>query len=606
MLRSLASIVLFVAFAAGAAPDDPDSAWGDNGVVVLSEEGDAYSAAFDIDHALIAIVSGRVARFTSAGAIDTSFGDHGFAPLSCPDLCPAEALVRQPDGRIVAAVARRAGTGWQVAIVRWTADGRIDESFGTAGTLLLPASDSYERILGLRAGADGTLVVASSVAGADPRYPRLEQALLRRVSSAGLLLAETRVPTAHTELYNLVRIALQPDGRILAAAAGLSGLSRFAVMRYGPDGAPDPEFGSGGIAEVETGGIAFAQDVALLPDGRILAAGSRQVSGGPDDVVLLRLFADGRLDPTFGIAGIAAIRDPRGSSTSRPIIAVQPGGRVLVAAQVPLATTSAMPLDPEARPRILVARLDADGSADTRFAGAGISTLWTHWGTWLFGIASRDDGRILVVGAGLAAADFVEVDIGGGLIQRNVVPHWRPVLALLRGGETISDHPLHEARAFEYVHESYGHYFVTAMPEEAIDLAMTSGSPWTPTGKTYKVWVDRPAGGDPVCRFWSGQSFAPLSSHFYTPYPGECSGLQSSPVWVFEGTVFDLLLPGSSDGACARDSQPLFRAYNNGISGAPNHRYTTDRALLDAMVDQGWTMEGHGSTSAFACVPLQE
>ncbi len=606
MLRSVAWIVLFVAVAAGAAPDDPDSAWGDNGIVVVSEEGGAASPVFGTDGTLLALVASRVAQFTPSGAIDTSFGDHGFAPLGCPDLCAAEALVRQPDGRIVAAVARRAGKGWQVAIVRWTRDGRIDESFGASGTLLLPASDTYERIHGLRARADGTLVVASSVGGADPQDPLLLHALLRRVSSAGLLLAETRVPTAHTNLYNLVRIALQPDNRILATAAGRSGSSRFAVMRYDADGAPDPEFGSGGIAEFATGGIAFAQDVALLPDGRILAAGSRQVSGRPDDVVLLRLFADGRLDPTFGIAGIAAIRDPSGPATSSPIIAVQPDGHVLVAARVGLRTMPAMPLDPELRPRIVVVRMDADGRADTRFAGAGMSTLWTHWGTWLSGLAPRDDGRILVTGAGLEAVDIVQYDIGGGLIQTSVTPHWRPVLALLRGGETIDDHPLHEARAFEYVHERYGHYFVTAMPEEAIDLAMTVGSPWKPTGKTYKVWVDRPAGGESVCRFWSGQSFAPLSSHFYTPYPGECSGLRSSPVWAFEGTVFSLLLPGSYDGACPRDSQPLFRVYNNGISGAPNHRYTTDRALLDTMVRQGWTMEGHGSTSVFACVPLQE
>ena len=51
--------------------------------------------------------------------------------------------------------------------------------------------------------------------------------------------------------------------------------------------------------------------------------------------------------------------------------------------------------------------------------------------------------------------------------------------------------------------------------------------------------------------------------------------------------------------------QPLYRAYNNGLSGAPNHRYMTDPALLDQMIALGWTMEGEAGTRIFACVPAQ-
>jgi hypothetical protein len=66
-------------------------------------------------------------------------------------------------------------------------------------------------------------------------------------------------------------------------------------------------------------------------------------------------------------------------------------------------------------------------------------------------------------------------------------------------------------------------------------------------------------------------------------------------------------LPAGIFGArtCSLDMQPLYRAYNNGIGSAPNHRYTTDPAVLDAMIAQGWTMEGEAATRVFACVPLQ-
>ena len=45
-----------------------------------------------------------------------------------------------------------------------------------------------------------------------------------------------------------------------------------------------------------------------------------------------------------------------------------------------------------------------------------------------------------------------------------------------------------------------------------------------------------------------------------------------------------------------------YKARNNGMTGAPNHRYTTDPALVDAMVAQGWIVEGDDLTRIYACV----
>jgi len=60
--------------------------------------------------------------------------------------------------------------------------------------------------------------------------------------------------------------------------------------------------------------------------------------------------------------------------------------------------------------------------------------------------------------------------------------------------------------------------------------------------------------------------------------------------------------PGARTGASG--SRPLYRVYNNGITDTPNHRYTTDVALMDGMVAQGWTFEGEVQTKVFACVPV--
>jgi hypothetical protein len=47
----------------------------------------------------------------------------------------------------------------------------------------------------------------------------------------------------------------------------------------------------------------------------------------------------------------------------------------------------------------------------------------------------------------------------------------------------------------------------------------------------------------------------------------------------------------------------LYRLYNNGQGGAPNHRLTTDRATRDAMTAQGWVAEGAGPDTVYGCVP---
>ncbi len=49
---------------------------------------------------------------------------------------------------------------------------------------------------------------------------------------------------------------------------------------------------------------------------------------------------------------------------------------------------------------------------------------------------------------------------------------------------------------------------------------------------------------------------------------------------------------------------PLYRLYNDGKSGAPNHRYTIHTSVRATMIAAGWLPEGMGPNGVFACVPL--
>jgi hypothetical protein len=157
--------------------------------------------------------------------------------------------------------------------------------------------------------------------------------------------------------------------------------------------------------------------------------------------------------------------------------------------------------------------------------------------------------------------------------------------------------------AVEYYHGGYGHYVVTASPQEivALDSGRTPG--WTRTGESFGVFELDAAGAANVCRFWSGQTFVPKSSHFYTPIATECTKVKGNRDWVYEGEVFAMALPDSA-GACAGGTVPLYRLYNDGQTGAPNHRYTTRATIRSQMVALGWVPEGSG-IGVIGCVPAQ-
>ena len=107
-------------------------------------------------------------------------------------------------------------------------------------------------------------------------------------------------------------------------------------------------------------------------------------------------------------------------------------------------------------------------------------------------------------------------------------------------------------------------------------------------------------GTSPVCRFFSA-AFNPKSSHFYTADAPECDTVKRSSVWQFEGVVFHVAKP-DANGDCAAGKLQVYRLYNNGIGGAPNHRYTTSMLTRSEMLAKGWIPEGHGPLSVGMCV----
>jgi hypothetical protein len=159
-------------------------------------------------------------------------------------------------------------------------------------------------------------------------------------------------------------------------------------------------------------------------------------------------------------------------------------------------------------------------------------------------------------------------------------------------------------QAIEFYNPAFRHFFITADAAEI--AALTNGNVWTPTGESFGVYTTLDAGRVGVCRFFGvfPQPGAPAkSSHFYALRGLGCEALLANPgPWGYEGDVF-FMPPPDASGACPSGTAPVYRLYNNGMGGAPNHRYTTSEKTAAEMVRDGYVSEGAGAAGVAVCSP---
>ncbi|MEO8346372.1 MAG: hypothetical protein ABI607_11825 [Betaproteobacteria bacterium] len=160
----------------------------------------------------------------------------------------------------------------------------------------------------------------------------------------------------------------------------------------------------------------------------------------------------------------------------------------------------------------------------------------------------------------------------------------------------------------EYHHASFDHYFITSKTDEIaiLDSKVPPFQEWSRTGLSFNAYANAgaPAGSVGICRFFNDSAaFAPKSSHFYAPHGLGCEDtIASFPDWKLENDkLFNAMLPDGS-GKCPIGTIPVYRLYNNGQGGAPNHRFTTSKSVQQTMLAQGYVAEPAG-IGVGMCVP---
>lgn len=351
----------------------------------------------------------------AAGGLDPSFGSGGIvttsigSPPSASDR--AHALVLQPDGRIVVAGAAFSNTApSDFALARYNPDGSVDTSFGNAGVVLTDIVGSDEAYA-VALQPDGKIIAAGYELRGDGTPAKFA---VVRYEAHGALdtsfgaggMVTTALGGAGAVAY---AVAIQSDGKVLVAGVNLGSTRQVALVRYNANGVLDSGFGSGGLAITAIDGrAAEAAAMVVQPDGKIVLAG-RAFDGTTDNFALLRYVPNGSLDPSFDGDGI--VTTPVGPDFDRILsVALQSDGRVVASGQACDASSSGC--------GFAVARYLPDGLLDSSFGTAG--TVRTAVGSGSLFDAAR--GVIVAPGGTIVAAgSSVAICGGGGGCSRFVV-----------------------------------------------------------------------------------------------------------------------------------------------------------------------------------------
>jgi uncharacterized delta-60 repeat protein len=232
-------------------------------------------------------------RLNTDGSPDSSFGTNGAATVQIGPYSLANAVVIQPDGKIVLAGTAQFSHN-QFAATRLNANGTLDTGFGNRGiTTLSPTGGAW----GMVRQSDGKLILAGQADYANPNISNAQQFMAARLNTNGTLDSSygsrgiESVPVGGTALG--FGIALQGDGKAVVAGIAWTYTNVNAAVRLTTSGTIDRSYGSNGIAAVPDGyGV---NGILIDQSGKVLLPAT-----GPS---IIRLNTNGSPDQTFGNGG---------------------------------------------------------------------------------------------------------------------------------------------------------------------------------------------------------------------------------------------------------------------------------------------------------------
>jgi len=304
-----------------------DATFGIGGIVATDIWYAINSIAIQSDGKILAAGQGSqgLIRFNRNGSFDATFGNGGIAIIGGDAI--ANAVTIQNDGKIIVACESQGST--YISLLRFTANGTLDSSFGSNGIAI--KSGLGGRALAIQ--SDGKIAVAGfSVKSTSTGGTAYEFALIRYNTNGSLdstFGIGGIVSTAFGGFVMAEAIAIQSDGKILVAGGG------FVLARYTTNGSIDSTFGNNGIVTTYISDVGKVNSLVIQSDGKIIAGGY-SISGSDFalNLSVVRYKINGSLDSTFGNTGI--VSTPVGNHNTdlysiKSALAIQTDGKIIIA-----------------------------------------------------------------------------------------------------------------------------------------------------------------------------------------------------------------------------------------------------------------------------------
>jgi uncharacterized delta-60 repeat protein len=250
-----------------------------------------------------------LARYTLDGVLDASFGTAGKVVTNWASTDTITSLALQADGKIIVGGQFGSGGTANYALARYNANGTVDTSFGGTGALSFDWYGYGDTLTKVLVQPDGKILAIGTAAG-----PSDSKLALARFNANGTLDGTFGggggvVTDVLTNVDNAMDAVLQADGKIVVVgkSAALGGTAVFCVVRYNSNGTLDSTFsGDGKLTTAFAAGSASANRVGLQ--------GTKIVVGGLANYnfAFARYNSDGTLDTSFGSAGTTVIAETNG------------------------------------------------------------------------------------------------------------------------------------------------------------------------------------------------------------------------------------------------------------------------------------------------------
>lgn len=461
-LYGITAVVCWLGMAsvANAAPGDLDGAFGTGGLVTSAfpgaDSGGANGMLIDPEGRIV--VAGTaifgtnfefaIGRYLPNGTLDEQFGDGGLTVTdftsSISEL--ANAVVRQPDGKLVVAGEALEGPQNVLAVARYHANGVLDSSFDQDGKLVTDVETTTgeeARAVGLQ--SNGDVVVAGyglTASGNEIVLARYlpDGTLDDTFGTAGN--GKLVIPDTASQGEIATSLIVLPDDSLIVggSVADSTGFNEHFLLRHlSRNGGVDGTFGdaSGRLITTFPGGAANERITALArePDGRIVAVGSSPTLLGSEqfETYVARYMPDGTLDSSFaGGAGREAFLLPGGVPASGNAVAIAPDGDIAIAGD---AGDGSM----------MVARLRPDGTLDPTFGSGGARVIPfdenAFDGASADGVGVQSDGGIVAAGgvdAQNAPGGFALARVSGDSADLSVSASATPAIVRPGGHVTLS------------------------------------------------------------------------------------------------------------------------------------------------------------------------